>query len=132
MSTYMDIFETKDKYYNGDYFYKAEIPKSVHFDHVFNENLSVKRNREMAIKHNQMVNDMQKECRNKENELLMQLRKDIVEYIVNTYDMTKEQANIVETFAYSKKHDFMCDYFATIDEVAEMVENVLKIKKAKI
>ena len=122
----MDINEIQDAYWNGDYNYKMQIPEVVSYLHIFDENLSVKRNREMAMEHNQMVYAMQKEKQIKSNELHCKLANDVVEYIANTYDMNENQARIVERYVYNRHHSFMSDYFAAIDEVAEMVESVLK------
>jgi hypothetical protein len=93
---------------------------------VFDEELSVKRNREMAEEHNQKVEDMKKEKQNRQNELNWQLTKDVVAYIVDSYDISEEQAYIVERFVYVEKHSAMCDYFSSIDGVAEMVEEVIE------
>ena len=122
----MDINEIQDAYWNGDYNYKMQIPEVVSYLHIFDENLSVKRNREMAMEHNQMVYAMQKENQIKSNELHCKLSSDVTEYIANTYDMNEDQARIVERYVYNREHSFMSDYFAAIDEVAEMVESVLK------
>ena len=126
MNIPMDISEIQNAYWNGDYNYKMQIPEVVSYLHIFDENLSVKRNREMAMEHNQMVYAMQKEKQIKSNELHCKLANDVAEYIANTYDMNEDQARIVERYVYNRYHSFMSDYFAAIDEVAEMVESVLK------
>ena len=123
---YMDIEEIRKKYNNGDYTYNMLIPLSVSESHVFDENLSVKRNREMVIEHNEMVRNSHKEKQIKNNELLLQMRNEIIKYIAGTYGMSKEQASIVESYVYIGKHSFMGDYFSSIDEVAEMVEKVIR------
>lgn len=122
----MDISEIREKYNNGDYMYKMEIPLKIHDGYIFDENLSVKRNREMVAEHNRKVSDMQKEKMMKQNELFCKLTEDVVEYIVDTYNINKRQAYFIESFVYTEKHAFMSDYFSYIDEVAEMVENILK------
>ena len=122
----MDINEIKDAYWNGDYNYKMQIPEILNPLYIFDENLSVKRNREMVMEHNQKVEDMRKEQRIKSNELSCKLTNDVVAYITNTYDMNEDQARIVERYVYNREHAFMNDYFTAIDEVAEMVESALK------
>ena len=123
----MDISEIRERYNNGCYNYQTEIPSKVFDNHIFDENLSVKRNREMVAEHNQKVEDMKKEKNQKQAELYKQLTNDVVEYIVDSYDMSEEQARIVERFVYAEKHSFMNDYFSWIDEVAYMVEDVVRI-----
>lgn len=125
MNTYMNIEEIRVKYYNGDYECKMDIPHAVKEDHVFDENLSVKRNREMTEEHNSKIRDMQRERNDKNAELRKKLRYDVILYIMNTYDMSESQAVIVEACVYNNHHSFMNEYFDAIDEVATMVENVL-------
>ena len=125
MGISMDIEDIKNAYYTGYYSYKMQIPDRLNPLYIFDENLSVKRNREMVLEHNQKVEDMHIEQQIKSNELACKLQNDVVKYITNTYDMNEDQARIVERYVYQKEHAFMSDYFAVIDEVAEMVENVL-------
>ncbi len=125
---YKTIEEIREAYNNGEYTYKASIPSKVSANHVFNETLSVKANREMAEEHNAMVAKMQKEKMEKNAELAKKLAEDVVDYIVNTYNLTKTQAQMVERYVYVEKHSFMCDYFANIDSVAEFAENLTMAK----
>lgn len=130
MSTYMDIEEIKAKYRNGEYTHKMEeYPVYLNSSHIFDENLSVKRNREMIIEHNQMVDNMLREHKDKEHELCMKLRKDVVTYIVNTYNLSEVQARIVEGYVYNEQHAVMYDYFTYIDEIAYFVECVVNAKE---
>ena len=123
----MDITEIRDRYSNGEYTCKMEIPARAKDNHVFDEELSVRRNREMVAEHNQRVEDMKKEKQNKQAELYNQLTNDVITYIVDSYDMNEEQARIVERFVYTEKHSFMSDYFSWIDEVAKMVEEIIEV-----
>ena len=123
----MDIIEIRDNYNNGLYTCHMEIPARVKENHVFDENLSVKRNREMVEEHNQRVENLKKEEREKQGELYRQLTNDVVKYIVDSYDVSEEQARIVERFVYTEKHSFMCDYFSWIDEIARMVEEIVEV-----
>ena len=68
---------------------------------------------------------MKKELMMKDNELHSKLRKDVIEYIINVYNMSESQACIIESWVYNEKHSFMNDYFNGIDEIAELVESVL-------
>ena len=123
----MDIVEIREKYDNGYYDYCISIPRKVKEGYVFDENLSVKRNREMVAEHNQKIDDMLKEKRNNQAKLNKQLTDDVVTYIVDSYNISEEQARIVEKFVYTEKHSFMCDYFSWIDEVASMVEEIVEV-----
>lgn len=123
----MDISEIRDRYNHGYYECHMDIPLKLKDNHVFDENLSVKRNREMVAEHNRNVECMKKEKADTQNELYEQFTNDVVKYIVDSYDMSEEQARIVERFVYEEKHSFMCDYFSWIDEVAYMVEDVVRV-----
>ena len=123
----MDITEIRDRYNNGYYTCKMEIPARVKENHVFDEELSVKRNREMVEEHNQRVEEMKNEKRSKQGKLDWQRTKDVVAYIVDSYNISEEQARIVEMFVYVEKHSCMCDYFSWIDKVAEMVEEAVEV-----
>lgn len=59
--SYMEIKEIYNKYNNGDYSCKMAVPQFVEENHVFDENLSVKQNREMVREHNERVIEMRKE-----------------------------------------------------------------------
>lgn len=123
----MDISEICEKYNNGDYTCHIEIPAKLKDGYVFDENLSVKRNREMVVEYNKEIDEARKENNRKQAELYKQFTNDIVEYILDSYDMSEEQARIVERFVYNEKHSFMCDYFSYIDEVAYMVEDIVRV-----
>ena len=115
----MNITEIREKYNNGDYTYKADIPKKVWDDHIFDEELSVKRNRELAIEHNQKVNELRIEARNKQLELDQQFTADIVGYIQEEYGFNEFQAREIEHFVYEEHHSCMYDYFIYIDTFAD-------------
>ena len=123
----MDISEIRMKYNNGNYTSHIEIPAKVKSNHVFDEELSVKRNREMAEEHNKKVDELRTKKRNEQDKRNRQLVDDVVGYIMDCYDMSEEQARIVERFVYVEKHSAMCDYFSGIDSIARMVEEVIEV-----
>lgn len=125
---YKTIEEIRNDFNAGLYTFNIAIPAKVSAGHVFDENLSVKRNREMVEEHNQKVRAMANEKMLKNAELSKKLHSDVAAYIAHTFDMTLAQAEIVEGYAYVEKHSFMGDYFAAIDELAEMVSKVLGVK----
>lgn len=124
--SYMDIEEIRKKYNNGDYTCNIYVTHTLGENHVFNENLSVKQNREMVREYNEKVISTHKEKIEKDNELHLKMRNEVTKYIAGTYGMSREQASIVESYVYTEKHSFMCDYFSSIDEIAEMVEKVIR------
>jgi hypothetical protein len=121
----MDIAEIRAKYFNGEYTCYMKIPTKVAADHVFDEELSIKRNRELVDEHNEKVELMKKEHRTKQLELDKQLTKDVVDYIVDHYELSREQARIVERFTYVEKHSCMSDYFSGIDTFADFADDLI-------
>ncbi len=125
----MDINEIRAKYNNGDYTYEADIPKKVHEGYIFDEELSVKRNREMVKEHNDQVDNLRNEAQNKQNMLHWQLTNDVIKYIIENYNLSEPQARAVERFVYQEHHAFMCDYFSYIDTFASFAYDVINCTK---
>jgi collagenase-like PrtC family protease len=98
-------------------------------NYVFDENLTVKQNREMVIKHNDEVEHLKRVKQSRQADLDRQLTEDVVAYIKENYDLTEAQARIVEMFVYREKHSFMCDYFSYIDTFAEFADDIANIKE---
>ena len=125
----MTMTEIREKYDKGGYTYgRTNIPKKVSDNHVFDENLSVKRNRELAIEHNKHVDEMHAEVQKKQNMLYRQLTDDVIDYIVENYILNEAHARQVEQFVYSEHHAFMHDYFSRIDTYATFAERLLADK----
>jgi hypothetical protein len=94
-------------------------------DHVFDENLSVKRNREMVEEHNARVEAEKKEAYAKQAELDKKLTHDVCCYITENYDISYELAAKIQQFCYTEKHHDMYAYFDYIDTIAEFVDDIL-------
>ena len=124
----MNIADIKKKYNNGGYVVQMEIPAKVAENYVFDEDLSVKKNRELVNQHNQKVDEMRKEKTAQQSQLSRQLTSDVIGYIESNYDITEAQARMIEAFVYKEKHASMADYFAYIDDLSSMIEEVLKVK----
>lgn len=122
----LTIEEIRAKYDNGDYTYRVSIPAKVSPTHVFDENLTIKRNAEMIKEHNAEVDRLTREARQKQNELYAQMKADVIAYLTDTWGFTQKQAEEVESFTYTEKHAFMCDYFSFIDTFAEFASSILE------
>ena len=121
----MDICEIREKYDNGGYIYKVDIPNKVCDDYIFDEELSVKRNRELVKEHNENVDRLRQYAQRIQGELHKQLTYDVIKYIMDNYDLNETQASKVESFVYQEHHSFMCDYFSYIDTFAEFAQNII-------
>jgi hypothetical protein len=124
----MYISEIRKKWDNGDYTYKTVIPKKVPEDHVFDEELSVRRNRELAKEHNQKVIELRTELQKQQNLLHQQLTDDVVKYIQENYNLNESQARKVERFVYQEYHSYMSDYFCYIDTFAEFASDLINME----
>ena len=125
----MDISEIRGKYNAGDYYYRVEIPTKVPLDYVFDEELSVKRNRELVIEHNEKVDQMRQKKIAQQRELDQKLTNDVVEYIMAYYDLTERQARILENFVYREYHSCMGDYFSNIDTFADFAHEIVNCEE---
>ena len=121
----IDISEIREKWDNGGYTYKANIPKKVCDDYIFDEDLSVRRNRELVKEHNDNVDRLQKDANRIQGELYKRLTYDVVKYIMDNYALTEAQARKVESFVYREHHSFMCDYFSYIDTYADFASGLI-------
>lgn len=122
----LDIDEIRVNYNNGVYTYKVDIPKKVKPDHVFDEELSVKRNRELAQEHNDNVDRLWRDKNRIQHELDERLTYDVVVYMMEYYGLTESQAKIVENFVYQHYHSSMSDYFGYIDTFADLANDLVK------
>jgi hypothetical protein len=127
----LDIDEIRVNYNKGVYTYKVDIPKKVKPDHVFDEELSVKRNRELAQEHNDNVDRLWRNKNRIQGELNERLTYDVVVYMMENYDLTEQQAKIVENFVYQHYHSSMSDYFGYIDTYADFAFMLVEPKKTE-
>ena len=125
----MDINDIREKWNAGGYTYKANIPKKVRDDHIFDEELSVKRNRELAKEHNENVERLEKDSRRIQGELYKRFTYDIVKYIMDNYSLTEKQARKVESFVYEEHHSYMGDYFCYIDTFASFAHDIVNCEE---
>lgn len=123
----MDIREIIEKYRNGDYSHHIKYGNKVAENYVFDEELSVRRNREMVAEHNARVTAERNEAYAKQAELIKKLAKDIRCYITENYAITYQQATKIERFCYEAKHSDMYDYFSYIDTIADFVESIVSL-----
>lgn len=127
MANYMSLQEIRDAYNRHEYQYDIKIPPVLADSYVFDENLTIKENKQKIQEHNANVEAMKKEKRDKNAELSRKLTNDVIEYLIGEYGFTRKQAEKVQNYVYIEKHAFMCDYFASIDDIATFVCEVLEI-----
>ena len=128
---YKDIYTIRRNYFAGEYNPPAglynQIGSLVSENHVFDENLSVKRNKELVAEHNENVRIRRQEYRELENRLFNEMREEVVKYLMGTYGLNRKQAEKVESYVYTEKHAWMSDYFAYIDEFGRLCKEVMSV-----
>lgn len=125
---YKDITEIRQDWDAGSYIDNTKIPSKVREDHIFDEDLSVKRNREMAQEWNDNVIKLTKEHRERQGKLYQQFTNDVVAYLMGAYGFNELQARKIEGYVYAEKHSFMSDYFGFLDEFADVVQAIIEAK----
>lgn len=127
---YRTIQEIREAYNNKEYNPKMAYPteSKVREDHVFDENLSVKKNREMAVEHNARVDAQKKAYRDEEARAYAQMRDDILAVLVEEYHFNEKQAEKIYSHAYADKHSFMSDFFYYIEELADLISEIIECK----
>ena len=122
----LHINDIKVFYDRGEYTYRDEVRmEKLPENHIFDEDLSVRINREMVIEHNNKVDEHKVFKREKQAELDKQLTEDVIAYIKEYYPLNERQARIIENKVYTEYHSFMYDYFSYIDTFAEFAEELL-------
>ena len=97
--------------------------------YIFDEDLSVKRNRELVQEHNDNVDRLWRYQTRIQGELNERLTYDVVVYMMENYSLTERRAKIVENFVYQHYHSSMNDYFGYIDTFAELAESLLNCEE---
>lgn len=126
MKNIRDIFEDyKAGFYFPDNRNYQTIP--LRDDHVFDENLSVKENRERVKAHNERCKE-ESARKTRDSLLLMaKLHDDVVEYLIEEHTLTKAQAKLVESRAWEKHHSCIYDYFIEVEELATWAKTLLSV-----
>ena len=128
--SYNDVIE---KLENGDYEPEVVlIPKKLASDHIFDEDLSVKQNRQMLEDYNNMRCDKIKLNRQKANEADKRFETDLASALVNDYSLNQAQAAKIVAVAYDAEHSEGRHHVAhTAREIAELYRELWKLQKVK-
>lgn len=126
------LSEINDKYRNGDYTNKMPSPydlKSYSKNHIFDEDKSVKWNKEQVELKNKEKHDAIKKYREESYRLSSQLDEDIKKAIAKEYTFNEKQAEIVFIHAYQEHHSY--GYGEIINCLYELCDIFEKFKKAE-
>lgn len=126
----ISVQDVYNNYQNNAYRNTDDYPKgrSLPDTHVFNEELSVKANRELVKEHNLNLQATRDAYRAKSGELEIKLRADAVAALMCEYDLTQNQAELVDSFAFQEKHSSTSDYIQSLYEYGDLAQSLLKTK----
>ena len=122
-----DIYEAEISVEKMDSGWKLKRDLLKPDDYVWDEDFSVKANREYTKQYNQTILENSKDLDNKKIEARNELRKAILKYIMEEYDVTEILADVVWTWCCvhheDEAHNYISDVMDLIDGVMEKVVN---------
>ena len=95
-------------------------------NHIFDENQTVKWNREKVQEHNTRIAREKEAYTEDNNRLFAKLREDLVQALQDEYGLTKEQAELVDSYAYQEKHSYVGDYINGLYELGDLAKKLVK------
>ena len=114
----MTIEQVKMNYMSGEYTIDFSIFHTVYLDngYVFDENKSVKWNREKVREFNQNVPaEIQKD---------EEFKSDCIRAIRDDYNFGKGTANKIFVYCYAKYHSNMYEFFDNVEDIAELMHDI--------
>lgn len=122
-----DIYEAECAVEQMDSGWKLKRDLLKPDDYVWDENLSVKANREYTKQYNETILENAKDLDNKKSEARNELRKAVLEYIMEEYDVTEILADIVWTWCCihheDEAHNYISNAMELVDKVVEKLVN---------
>ena len=97
--------------------------------HVFDEEKSVKWNREEVERINKMYAEKEQELKKEKQALLDKAEAETIKYIQECLDNpSKEKAELIWSFIYNEWHSCMSDCIYMISDMTELVNSLDKLK----
>lgn len=124
--------EIKRDWESGKYIYHDPEPTlmKVGENHIFDEDLTVRQNREMAKKHNEAVLAQHKARMSAQADLDEKFKQDYIDCMkAESVLITTEIAEKIYEKAYADKHSCMSDFFYYIEELFELVDDCIRLAK---
>lgn len=130
-NTYVTFEELEENARNSAYYYKDPEPTlyKVSEDHIFDEDLSVKKNREMAIAHNLKAKEQTKKRMENQNKVRMLFHDDCVSCLMGTYGwhFSKQIAEKIVTAIESKDCNSDYEFVHEMDRLADFVADIIHL-----
>jgi hypothetical protein len=127
--SYFDIQCAHDIYECFEMIYKVfRVPNTTKYraDHVFDEEKSVRWNREEVERQNQAIDDERKAAYAARNAAIKELDEAVVKYITETTHLNKKLA---EKVLYAVQRDHEDNWWNYVDDLADFTEAVIEAWK---
>lgn len=126
----LDISDVHMRLVNGVYDTNGEREKQLYADNwVFDEDKSVKWNREKLVKENDKIKAYNEEAKNNRTTGVEGFRKDLQEVISNELGFNQEQASIIYRNAWEEGHS--SGFVEVINYVIDTISLFKEVNKAK-
>lgn len=125
----MDFEDVKSNIRSGIYENKMDFPKTSRYkyDYVFDENQSVKWNREEAQRQNKMITDATEQYYDESNKLSKQFEKDLTRAIIEFLGISASKANFIFNKAYDNTHGSgYLDVVLVAEDLSDLVYDVMR------
>lgn len=118
----------KEGYYNST----VEYPKSTRYreNHVFNEDKSVKWNREEVVRKNAEIDKLKADYRDSVNAGIEKFENDVIDYLMNNNSFkNKKIAEKIYFKAYESSHSGgLSEVLNKADDLGDFVYDIIEIK----
>lgn len=100
--------------------------KKVSANHIFDENETVKWNREKVIEYNKSYDERKKELIEKRNNSLNSVIEEIIDKIAYELSIPNSRAKIVWEYVHDRKDCFYYELFTELEEIIEVMYNTFR------
>ncbi|KXY51220.1 hypothetical protein AT268_32515 [Bacillus cereus] len=127
--SYSCIDEISNAFANDFYEPQQEYPSHIKFSekHVFDEEKSVKWNREEVERQNEQVKQRKMKWNSEKSRLNAKLQNDCVQILKEDYGLNEAQAEKLYGYVYNDKHSCMHDFFIYLEEFAGVTKEILSL-----
>ena len=121
------VEEVYRAYNEGEYKNPMEYPSRLNFphfanSHIFDEDKSVKWNKEEVERRNAERQKALKEYQEESSRQHQRLHEDLTQAIMYDHNLTREQADVVYGYCYARYHSTFSDVINNIGEIVELCE----------
>lgn len=127
--SYNSIDEISNAFVNNFYEPLQEYPGHRKFSekHVFDDEKSVKWNREEVERQNEQLKQRKMEWDSEKSRLNAKLQNDCVQILKEDYGLNEAQAEKLYGHVFQEHHSYMHDFFIHLEEIAGVTKEILSL-----